>query len=93
MLESLEEFQLVLDELVEDRSMDKVRLECEKLVHALKKSRENERRLMSKCRELNAEIVSNSSKVESALRLSRNDETAITSLKMVDCSDVIRKSN
>ncbi|XP_042286993.1 fasciculation and elongation protein zeta-1 isoform X4 [Thunnus maccoyii] len=79
--ESLEEFQMVLNELVGDKSMDQIRVEYEKLIHALKKSRENERRLMSKCRELNAEIVSTSTKVSAALKLSQEDETTITSLK------------
>lgn len=85
MSESMLEFQMVLKELVGDESMDKVRVEYEKLIHALKKSRENERRLMSRCRELNAEIVSTSTKVAAALKLSQEDETTITSLKRV-CS-------
>lgn len=83
MFESMEEFQMVLNELVGDKSMDKVRVEYEKLIHALKKSRENEKRLMSKCRELNAEIVSTSTKVAAALKISQEDETTITSLKRV----------
>ncbi|XP_063751732.1 cilia- and flagella-associated protein 58 isoform X2 [Eleginops maclovinus] len=81
MFESLEEFHIVLNELVGDESMDKVRVEYEKLIHALRKSRENEKRLMSKCRELNAEVVSTSTKVAAALKLSQEDETTITSLK------------
>ena len=83
MFESMEEFQMVLNELVGDKSMDKVRVEYEKLIHALKKSRENEKRLMSKCRELNAEIVSTTTKVAAALKISQEDETTITSLKRV----------
>ncbi|KAH1167384.1 cilia- and flagella-associated protein 58 isoform X3 [Mauremys mutica] len=47
----------------------------------MKKSYENERRLMSKCRELNAEIVVNSAKVAAALKLSQDDQTTIASLK------------
>uniref|UniRef100_A0A3Q1J0C3 Cilia- and flagella-associated protein 58 central coiled coil domain-containing protein n=1 Tax=Anabas testudineus TaxID=64144 RepID=A0A3Q1J0C3_ANATE len=78
---SLKEFQMVLNELVGDKSMDRVRVEYEKLIHALKKSRENEKRLMSKCRELNAEIVSTSTKVAAALKLSQEDESTIASLK------------
>uniref|UniRef100_A0A3P8T3Q4 Cilia and flagella associated protein 58 n=1 Tax=Amphiprion percula TaxID=161767 RepID=A0A3P8T3Q4_AMPPE len=74
-------FQMVLSELVADKNMDKIRVEYEKLILALKKSRENEKRLMSKCRELNAEIVSTSTKVAAALKLSQEDETTITSLK------------
>ncbi|CAB1344740.1 unnamed protein product [Coregonus sp. 'balchen'] len=80
--ESLEkEFQEVLNELVGDKSLDKFRVEYEKLTNALKKSHESEKRLMTKCRELNAEIVSNSVKVATALKLSQEDQTTITSLK------------
>nr|XP_019941068.1 PREDICTED: cilia- and flagella-associated protein 58 [Paralichthys olivaceus] len=79
--ESLDEFQMVLSELVGDESMDRIRAEYEKLIQAMKKSRENEKRLMSKCRELNAEIVSNSTKVTAALKLSQEDETTIALLK------------
>uniref|UniRef100_A0A3Q3KUX6 Cilia and flagella associated protein 58 n=1 Tax=Mastacembelus armatus TaxID=205130 RepID=A0A3Q3KUX6_9TELE len=79
--ESLEQFQTVLNELVGDESMEKIRVEFEKLLHSLKKSRENEKRLMSKCRELNAEIVSTSTKVTAALKLCQEDETTIASLK------------
>ncbi|KAM6971891.1 cilia- and flagella-associated protein 58 [Aplochiton taeniatus] len=80
--ESLEkEFQDVLNELVGDKSLDKFRVEYEKLTNALKKSHESEKRLMTKCRELNAEIVSNSVKVATALKLSQEDQTTISSLK------------
>lgn len=81
--ESLQEFQMILDELVGDESMDKVRMEYEKLIQALIKSRENEKRLMSKCRELNAKIVSTSSKAAEALKMNQEDETTINFLKRV----------
>lgn len=83
MAESMQEFYSVLDELVGDQSVEQVRLEFEKLLQALRKSRDNEKRLMSKCRELNAEIVSSSTKVSAALQLSQEDQTTITSLKRV----------
>lgn len=86
--ESLEEFQMVLSELDGDKSVDNIRVEYEKLIQALRKSRENEKRLMSKCRELSAEIVSSSTKVAAALKLTQEDETTIASLKRV-CSDDI----
>uniref|UniRef100_A0A3P9LTT2 Cilia and flagella associated protein 58 n=1 Tax=Oryzias latipes TaxID=8090 RepID=A0A3P9LTT2_ORYLA len=79
--ESVEQFQAVLSELVGGESADKIRGEFEKLTHALKKSQENEKRLRSKCRELNAEVVSSSTKVAAALKLSQEDETTLTSLK------------
>lgn len=49
----------------------------------MKKSYDNEKRLMAKCRELNAEIVVNSAKVATALKLSQDDQTTIASLKKV----------
>lgn len=81
--ESLEEFYVILNELLGDQNMEKVRVEYEKLLHALKKSKDNEKRLMSKCRELNAEIVATSTKVAAALQLSQEDENTIASLKRV----------
>ncbi|XP_028322431.1 cilia- and flagella-associated protein 58 [Gouania willdenowi] len=80
-VESLEEFQKVLKELVGDQSLDVIRVEYEKLLNALKKCRDSERRLMGKCRELNAEMVSTSTKVSAALKLSQEDQTTISSLK------------
>ncbi|XP_077992251.1 cilia- and flagella-associated protein 58-like [Glandiceps talaboti] len=80
--EALErDFQEVLTELMGDRSLEKFRTEYEKLHRALKKSHESEKRLMAKCRELNAEIVANSAKVSTALKLSQEDQTTIASLK------------
>ncbi|XP_050813955.1 cilia- and flagella-associated protein 58 isoform X1 [Gopherus flavomarginatus] len=80
--EALEkDFQEVISELTGDKSLEKFRIEYEKLHMVMKKSYENERRLMSKCRELNAEIVVNSAKVAAALKLSQDDQTTITSLK------------
>ena len=73
----------VLGELMGDRSLEKFRAEYEKLHKALKKSHESEKRLMQKCRELNAEIVANSAKVSTALKLSQEDQATIASLKKV----------
>jgi chromosome segregation ATPase len=64
-----------------DQSLEKFRVEYEKLHQALKKSHESEKRLMQKCRELNAEIVTNSAKVTTALKLSQEDKGTISSLK------------
>lgn len=41
----------------------------------------NEKRLIKKCRELNAEIVANAAKVQTALKLSEEDQMSISSLK------------
>eukprot|EP00002_Diphylleia_rotans_P004987 TRINITY_DN1392_c1_g3_i1.p1 TRINITY_DN1392_c1_g3~~TRINITY_DN1392_c1_g3_i1.p1 ORF type:complete len:887 (-),score=260.76 TRINITY_DN1392_c1_g3_i1:165-2825(-) len=80
--EALErDFQEVLTELVGDKSLERFRIEYEKLHRALKKSHESEKRLIKKCRELNAEIVSNAAKVQTALKLSQEDQNTIASLK------------
>ncbi|CAN0404137.1 unnamed protein product [Ascophyllum nodosum] len=80
--EALErDFQEVLSELVGDKSLERFRLEYEKLHRALKKSHEQEKRLIKKCRELNGEIVNNAAKVQTALKLSQEDQTTIGSLR------------
>lgn len=66
-----------------DKSLEKFRVEYEKLHRALKKSHESEKRLMQKCRELNGEIVANAAKVQTALKLSQEDQNTISSLKKV----------
>lgn len=60
---------------------DDPRLEYEKLHRALKKSHEQEKRLIKKCRELNGEIVNNAAKVQTALKLSQEDQATIGSLR------------
>ncbi|KAJ1067258.1 hypothetical protein K5549_021235, partial [Capra hircus] len=75
------DFQEVLSELSGDKSLEKFRVEYEKLHAVMRKSYDNEKRLMAKCRELNAEIVVNSAKVATALKLSQDDQTTIASLK------------
>ena len=80
--ETLErDFQEVLTELVGDKSLERFRQEYEKLHRALKKSHDSEKRLIKKCRELNSEIVSNAAKVQTALKLSQEDQNTISSLK------------
>jgi len=75
------DFQEVLTELMGDKSLERFRVEYEKLHKALKKSYEGEKRLTQKCRELNAEIVANAAKVSTALKLSQEDQGTIASLK------------
>uniref|UniRef100_A0A8C1TGN1 Cilia and flagella associated protein 58 n=1 Tax=Cyprinus carpio TaxID=7962 RepID=A0A8C1TGN1_CYPCA len=72
----------VLNELSGDDKLEKFHVEYEKITKALRKSHENEKRLMSKCRELNAEIMSNTVKVSTAMKLADEDQATITSLKM-----------
>ncbi|KAJ8365785.1 hypothetical protein SKAU_G00146160 [Synaphobranchus kaupii] len=74
-------FQEVLNELLGDKNLDKYRVEYEKLAKALKKSHESEKRLMTKCRELSAEIVSDRVKVDAARKLSEEDKSVADTLK------------
>eukprot|EP00106_Octopus_bimaculoides_P012274 XP_014779716.1 PREDICTED: cilia- and flagella-associated protein 58-like [Octopus bimaculoides] len=76
-----QEFQEVLQELAANKTLDKFRGEYEKLHQALKKSHENEKRLMLKCRELNAEMIAQGAKVSHLMILSEEDQTNIASLK------------
>lgn len=64
-----------------DKSLERFRQEYDKLHRALKKSHESEKRLIKKCRELNQEIVANAAKVQTALKLSQEDQNTIASLK------------
>lgn len=80
--EALEsDFQEVLSALAGDGHLDKFRIEYERLHNTLLKSHENEKRLMKKCAELNAEIVTNAGKVQAALQLSQEDQNTIHQLQ------------
>ncbi|NXY13188.1 CFA58 protein, partial [Atrichornis clamosus] len=68
--------------LKRDEALEKFRIEYEKLLAVMKKSRENEKRIMEKCRKLSAELVEKSSKVAVLTKLSKDDEETISSLKM-----------
>ncbi|XP_003384298.1 PREDICTED: cilia- and flagella-associated protein 58-like [Amphimedon queenslandica] len=75
------EFEEVLQEMVGDGSLGKFKTEYEKLHKALIKSHESEKRLMLQCQELNAELISNASKVTSALKITQDDKATISSQK------------
>ena len=75
------DFERVLDELISDKSLEKFRIEYEKLHSTLKKSHQNEKKLIKKCRELNEELKLNASKVTKAIKLSSEDENSIALLK------------
>jgi len=51
------------------------------LHRALKTSHESEKRLIKKCKELNTEIINNAAKVQTALKLSKEDAHTISILK------------
>eukprot|EP00768_Dysnectes_brevis_P007462 gnl/Dysnectes_brevis/6311_a9692_277.p1 GENE.gnl/Dysnectes_brevis/6311_a9692_277~~gnl/Dysnectes_brevis/6311_a9692_277.p1 ORF type:complete len:889 (+),score=436.04 gnl/Dysnectes_brevis/6311_a9692_277:49-2715(+) len=75
------DFHEVLSELVGDSSLELFRAEYEKLHRALKKSHENEKRLITRVRSLAQELGSNQSKIKTALKLSKEDQATIASLK------------
>ncbi|XP_043234080.1 cilia- and flagella-associated protein 58-like [Amphibalanus amphitrite] len=75
------EFQGVLEELSQDPTLARFRMEYSKLHAALQRSHHNERRLMDKCRELQAEIASHSAEVATALKLASDDKQTIDALK------------
>ncbi|KAL8610972.1 hypothetical protein ACOMHN_042588 [Nucella lapillus] len=74
------EFETVLNELLADENLEQFKKEYEKLHTALVNSHDSERQLMEKVRELNNEITANAEKVATALKLSLEDESRITSL-------------
>lgn len=76
-----QEFAKTMAELGNDVELKKFKMEYEKLHKTILKSRENERRLFSKCQELNTEMVGNAAKVQAALKSSQNDRANIVSLK------------
>lgn len=75
------DFEDVINELLGEASLEKFRLEYEKLHRALKKSHDQEKRLVKKCRELNNEILSNQAKIKTALKLSQEDQKTIAHLQ------------
>jgi len=80
--ESLErDFQEVLRELAGDQSLERFRVEYEKLHRALKATHENEKRLVKRCKELNGDIVNNAVKVQTVLKLTQDDASTITFLR------------
>ncbi|NXO86478.1 CFA58 protein, partial [Sitta europaea] len=67
--------------LSRDEALEKFRVEYEKLLALMKKSRGNEKHLMEKCRKLSAELVEKSSKVAVLTKLTSDDGETISSLK------------
>ena len=68
----------MINELAGNASLDRFRAEYEKLHNALREANTSNQRLSTKCRELNAEIVANSSKVAQALKIGQDDQERIS---------------
>ncbi|CAD8107600.1 unnamed protein product [Paramecium sonneborni] len=75
------DFQEVLRDLGTDQNLERFRSEFDKLYRSLKIIHENQRRLISKCREYNAEISQNASKIQTVLKMTADDSAAIQQLK------------
>ena len=75
------EFNEVLHDLESDPALSQFRIEYEKLYRNFKKSYNQEKRLVKRCRELNAEIVTNAAKVQTAIRLTQDDQITISKLE------------
>ena len=71
----------IIAELDNDPAMGKFKEEYEKVFGALVNSNDSEKKLIQKCRDLNAEIVANAAKVQSALKLADEDQGTIDKLK------------
>ena len=71
----------MLNELAGDAALENFRGEYEKLFRAVKKSHDNEKKLARKCRELSSEIVANTAKIQTAVKLSEEDQGTISGLK------------
>lgn len=74
-------FTETLNKMSGDDTLEKFKFEYEKLYEAFKKSHKGETRLISRVRELSEEIVENAKKVQTALKLSEDDQVTILDLK------------
>ncbi|OHT14480.1 flagellar associated protein [Tritrichomonas foetus] len=81
-LDGLEKtFQNVISDIVTDKSLDNFRIEYEKIHAAFLASHANNAELVKKCKALNTEILANSTKVNSILNLSQDDQRTIAGLR------------
>ena len=75
------EFHEVLGEMADNQTLMRFKTEYTRLHQALQKSHTNEKRLVKRVQDLNREILDNVGKVESALKLSYDDQRTISTLK------------
>lgn len=76
-----QEFERTMAELGDNEAMARFRTEYEKLHRTLLKSRDNEKKLLGKCKELNEEMLSNAGKLQAAVKTSQTDRTTIANMK------------
>ena len=75
------DFERVLIVIGADPSLFQFKQEYAKLLGALKHSAVNSKKLSTKVRDLNAELIANAAKVQQALRLAEDDNATIDDLK------------
>ncbi|VDN95961.1 unnamed protein product [Rodentolepis nana] len=76
-----DEYHSLLDDLKKNKLLDNFRDEYEKVMAALFKSHENEKKLMKRCRELKADILSNSIRIQHVNKISNDSPENISKLK------------
>ena len=70
-----------MEEMLEDPNLDKFRDQFEKLHGAWNEAKESNVRLQNQNRQVNAELLANSSKVAQTLKQTQDDQVAIMQLK------------
>merc|ERR1712159_573453 len=79
--ELAQEYEDVMDEMLQDANLDKFRVQFEKLHNALQDATQSNGRLQVKNREVNAELVANAAKTAQSLKQNQDDQVAILQLK------------
>ncbi|EAR92616.3 flagellar associated protein, putative (macronuclear) [Tetrahymena thermophila SB210] len=75
------DFRRIIDELAGEQSLERFRVEYEKLHRALRTSYENEKKQLARIKELNDDIVQHAAKLQMALKLTQEDTDTIQMLK------------
>lgn len=74
-------FSRVVQEMVNDKSLEKFRIEYEKLHEALIASHEHNTILVAKCNELNEDILKNTKQITNIISLTQADQRTINTLR------------
>ena len=75
------DFEEVINELASDPGLERFRQEYEKLFRSLRRAHENEKKLLSKCKELMIDIDENTKEVQKVLLMTQEDAQTITQLR------------
>ncbi|EAY02693.1 hypothetical protein TVAG_406700 [Trichomonas vaginalis G3] len=74
-------FSRVVQDMVNDKSLEKFRIEYEKLHEALIASHEHNKILVAKCNELNDDILKNAKQITNIISLTQADQRTINTLR------------